>query len=247
MSVTYNPDNEDQFLQNTTYYINNKGTGKYLRYYSGSVSGQSGTLYALGKSIQWELQGVADGYVIRAKNDTTKYLAAHTNIASNAVEVVTVSQSAIPARCVWRLVPGGAGYQLQSVYSLRFLYSSGSNMYTSASVPSSSSTNYLSYFWRAVTTSQYGNTSSNRIRELSGFSVDAITLKEGASKSPVITPLLTNTAWAEPTDFTYSGYDTTKLTYNRVSGMFSPAASLTTAYALRLPLPIRLLGTLIPS
>lgn len=231
LSVIYDPDNENQLLQDTTYYINNKGTGRYLRYAYSGVSGQFGLLTDLNTSIQWEVRGVADGYVIRAKNDPTKYLAVPISSASTSVEILEVNQSAIPDRCVWELVADTWGYQLQSVYNLKFLYSSGPNLATSYNVPSYGTSNYDSYLWRVADTSRYGTTSSYLNRELNSFSVDSIHLKEGNSKSPVITTQPANTAWAGPTDFTYSNYDTSKLVYDDVSGTFSPASTLNTAYA----------------
>ena len=120
---------------------------------------------------------------------------------------------------------------MKSNYNSKYLYSSGTSLYTSSATGTAGTATYDSRVWRLVSISRYGNSSSNEIRELSGFNVDAITLKKGQLKSPEITPLPANAIWADATDFTYSGYDISKLTYDSATGKFSVADSLTTAYA----------------
>ena len=231
--IVYEPDNY-QFLANGTYYFNNRNTGKYLRYNAGSVSGMSGLLDDLGNSIQWELlnRSNGNGYVIRAKNDHTKYLGVSTYASSDNVNIVTVSDEAIPSRCIWSLsIANGLGCLVRSTYNSKYLYSNGISLYTSATTGATGTSTYYSRVWRVAKTTSYGNTSAHDSRELNGFSIASMVLNTGESQAPTITKTPADAVWADAMDFTYSGYDGTKLTYNTANGKFSPASSLNTAYA----------------
>ena len=223
-----------QLITNGTYYFNNRNTGKYLRYNDGSVSGMSGLLGGLGNSIQWELvnRSNGNGYVIRAKNDHTKYLGVSTYASSDNVNIVTVSDEAIPSRCIWSLsIANGLGCLVRSTYNSKYLYSDGTSLYTSDTTGATGTSTYYSRVWRVAKTTSYGNTSALDSRELNGFSIASMVLNTGESQAPTITKTPSDAVWADVMDFTYSGYDGTKLSYDTATGKFSPASSLNTAYA----------------
>jgi hypothetical protein len=185
LNVTYTSDNY-QFIDNGTYYLNNDDTGKYLRYNAGIASGISGLLANLGTSIQWEIQNSSSGsgYMIRAKNDTTKYLGVPTNVDSGSVEMVTVSNTAIPSRCIWSItVANGGGCLVRNTYNSKYLYSSGTSLYTSATTGTAGTSMYYSRVFRVANTTLYGNTSSHDSRELNGASIAPLVLKTGDSKA----------------------------------------------------------------
>ena len=111
LSVTYLPTSE-RLVSDGIHYFNNDDTGKYMRYTSSGISGKSGLLANLGTSIQWEViySSSANRHVIRTKDDPTKYLGVPESLSSSNVELVSVSDTAIPARCYWSIsIANGGG------------------------------------------------------------------------------------------------------------------------------------------
>ena len=207
-----------QLLQNGVYYINNKYDGLYIRY-SSSLSLTSGLINQLGNSIRWQLNYVNGNYTIRSTADSTKYLGVPTDTSSATVEVVTVSTSSVPTRCLWNItIASGSneGGLIKNTYNSKYLYSAGSVMYTSATLGSSGSSTYYSRVWRVISQADMVG------RELqSGFTVDTCYLLTGESGSPTINPTPTNAVWTSPSDFSYSGIDMGYFVFRRTTGQFS--------------------------
>ena len=213
-SLTVNYDvGESQILANGTYYLNGKEGGGYLRYASGAASAKSGLISSLGNSIRWELQSVDGGYVLRSKSDMTKYLAVPSSTASTSVTVETVSESALPSRCIWTISVASGGCFVKSAYNGKYLYSYGTVLNTSSTTGTSGSAAYNARVWRLASTSYYGNSSTYTNRELSlssGFS-DYV-LEVGQSQYIYINKYYNNEIWCDASDFTYSIVPTGKIT-----------------------------------
>lgn len=128
-----------------------------------------------------------------------------TYASSDNVNIVTVSDEAIPSRCVWSLsIANGLGCLVRSTYNSKYLYSDGISLYTSATTGTAGTSTYYSRVWRVAKTTSYGNTSSHDSRELNGVSIDTLILNVGDSKTPTITKTPTNAVWADVSDFTFS-------------------------------------------
>ena len=213
-SLTVNYDvGESQGIANGTYYLNGKEGGGYLRYASGAASAKSGLISSLGNSIRWELQSVDGGYVLRSKSDMTKYLAVPSSTASTSVTVETVSESALPSRCIWTISVASGGCFVKSAYNGKYLYSYGTVLNTSSTTGTSGSAAYNARVWRLASTSYYGNSSTYTNRELSlssGFS-DYV-LEVGQSQYIYINKYYNNEIWCDASDFTYSIVPTGKIT-----------------------------------
>ena len=214
------------------YYLNNKDSGQYMQYNAGSVSGTSGLLANLGNSIQWEVQNNdGSGCVIRAKNDTSKYLGVPQDTGSDGIEIVTVSGTAVPSRCIWTVnLAYGGGCLVRSSYNSKYLFSSGGFLYTSSITGTVDTSTYNARVWRIIDISSYGNTSSHTSRELEDFVITPMVLKVGKPETPDIFPIPTTANWAGAYNFVYTGYDTTKISYDSVTGTFTAASSLTAPY-----------------
>ena len=213
-SLTVNYDvGESQGIANGTYYLNGKEGGGYLRYASGAASAKSGLISSLGNSIRWELQSVDGGYVLRSRSDMTKYLAVPSSTASTSVTVETVSESALPSRCIWTISVASGGCFVKSAYNGKYLYSYGTVLNTSSTTGTSGSAAYNARVWRLASTSYYGNSSTYTNRELSlssGFS-DYV-LEVGQSQYIYINKYYNNEIWCDASDFTYSIVPTGKIT-----------------------------------
>ncbi|MCD7776809.1 MAG: RICIN domain-containing protein [Firmicutes bacterium] len=197
-----------------TYYLNNRYTGKYLRYTSSSGAlGSSGTLSSLGTSIQWEMVAASGGYYLRSVSDSTKYLGVPSGTTtSSSVEIVTVTSGSAPGRCLWAFsLSNVGGYILQNDYSDRYLYSSGESLYTKASLGSSGTSSYYNCVWRTTSTSSYSNTSSTSYRELpSSATFNEMIVSIGSTATPSIKKGSTTYMWSDPHDFTYTYSSGTK-------------------------------------
>lgn len=196
-----------QYMENDTYYLNNRGTGKYLQLStSGTASGVSGLLSDLGNRIQWQIQKVGSGYVIRSVNDPTKYLAGAASSSSSSVSITTVSDSAIPQTCIWSISAASlGGCLIRNAASGNYLYSSGSYLYTSSSTGSYGSATYELYVWRMPPLSFYGTTASHDVRELeSGFSIADLIVNIGETEEPFVKSVPSNAAWTYSSDFTFT-------------------------------------------
>lgn len=212
LSVTYT--NGAYLLDEGTYYLNNLYYGDYLRYSSSSVTATSGLISSLGNSIRWELRNVYGGYVIQSKTDPTKYLAVPDTQSSSSVQVMTVNNSVVPERCIWRMtLSSQGGCVLRSLYNSRYLYWNGSGLYTSTDLGDTNSTLHSTRVWRTLSTSYYGNTSSNTYREFSIYSCFfSREVPIGESDYFLLAQHYDNEIWCnEQNDFTYSLSQTGKI------------------------------------
>lgn len=206
LTVTYTP-NTSQTLTNDTYYLNNRGTGKYLQLNTtNNARGVSGLLSSLGNRIQWKIQPVGSGYVIRAASNPNLCLSCGASPGDSSVYALTVSDSSIPSTCMWSIIPASGGdYLIRSMAYGNYLYSSVTSIYTSSSTGSYGSAAYEKYVWRAAKTSEYGNSSSYTYKELeSGFSVNNIILNIGDGHTPIINNKSSGALWADLRDFSFT-------------------------------------------
>ena len=206
LTVTYT-EPDAQLLENDTYYLNNRGAGKYLQLStSGTANGVSGLLSSLGNRIQWQIQKVGSGYVIRSVNDPTKYLSCATSSEDSSVYITTIQDATIPPNCIWSVTAASGGdYLIQNSASGNYLCSSGTSLYAWPSTGSYGSASYETYVWRAAKTSAYGNTSAYTHRELeSGFTVNDMVITIGGMQTPNIATAPEETLWADIGDFTFS-------------------------------------------
>ena len=207
--------NTSPYLADGEYYFNNAATGKYMRRSASSVAGASGTLASLGDSVKWDVVGIGNGqHVIRARGSKTSYLAGSSQLLNSAVSMQTVSDSTVPNNCRWTVsydngtlfTNVATGYVLCEVNGELRAY------------PSSSAQNKR---WRCATTALYGTSAGCTLRELdSNFSVSAMSLKTGETKTPVInkSPLNANVAWATASDFTYEASPKELIDINEFTG-----------------------------
>ncbi len=214
LSITYST-TSNLFDYDTYFYLNNKYCGDYLKYTPTYASVGSGLLYTFGDSIMWEIMAVNGGYVIRAKSDTTKYLAVSLNTNSSDISVVTVSDSMIPTYCIWDIsVASGGGCLIQNKYNSRYLYSYGEDVRTESIVGVSGSRLYESKVWRIAGMSYYGDSESFEKRELSASTrIKNIEESPNATVPIKVEPFYDNELWTSPTDFTYSFHTSGFVTY----------------------------------
>lgn len=219
-SVTYAINSS--LLSDDTYYINNRYSGKYLCYSSASVTCTSGYIAVLGNSIRWEIKAINGGYVIRSKSDTTKYLGVPTDSNSQSLVVVSVTNGAVPTRCIWNITASSVGgCIIKNTYNSMYLCTNGDYMYTTSSIGSTDSNTYDRCVWRVASTSYYGNTPGYTKRELeNGFSINSLVVDIGTSQLTTIIKNPTNSLWADSNDFTYSYLSGTSgsVTFNSQNG-----------------------------
>ena len=202
LSVTYSTGTN--LVSDDTYYLNNLNCGDYLSYTPSGATATSGLISDLGNSIRWEIKAVSGGYVIRSKSDTTKYLGVPTSTSSSAVSLVTVSETAIPSQCIWKIqISSEGGCLVKSAYNSRYLYSAGNAVSTESGTGTAGTAAYEKRVWRIASTTYYGNSSSNSARELDGFTVGQIIMGIDATVTPSITQGLEDAVWCTPKDFTY--------------------------------------------
>ena len=222
-SLTVNYDvGESQGIANGTYYLNGKEGGGYLRYASGAASAKSGLISSLGNSIRWELKSVDGGDVLRSKSDMTKYLAVPSSTASTSVTVETVSESALPSRCIWTISVASGGCFVKSAYNGKYLYSYGTVLNTTSTLGTSGTSTYNARVWRIITPMNMSG------RELTAnFRIDTCYLFSGETVPINIIPSPQSAVWATASDFTYSGYSIHYVSLNGLTGKFT---ANTTAY-----------------
>lgn len=228
LSVTYRTISSGS-LANGTYYFNNYYHGSYLKYISSKALASSGYISSLGRSIQWQIVQVNGGYVIRSANDTTKYLGVSSTTTSSAVEIVTVKDISVPTRCIWSISSASGGYYIKSKYNSKYLYTTGSNLYTSATIGTYGTSSYYTRVWRGVLTSKYGATSAYTGREMTTSTrISYYSSKVGMKKTPTIVKGNSNEIWCSPQDFKYSGYSTDIISIDSVTGLITAKKSGTT-------------------
>jgi len=198
LSVTYE-EFENQYVPAGTYYINNTRYGKFVQKTSSNgTTVTSGLVSSLGNTVQWQVQKVTGGYIIRSANDTTKYLGVDTILANSPVTIFTVNSTSIPANCIWSITGvSGGGNLIKSVHNSSYLQISGGSLQTNTETGNAGSSTYLSCTWRLATTSDYNS------RELAnGFSVSKMILNVGESGTPIINRSPNDALWANLDDFT---------------------------------------------
>lgn len=212
--------NSAQLVPDGTYYLNNKYSGDYLKCESAKVSVVSGMLTSLGPPLYWLIRKVDGGYVIRSANDTSKYLAVPSDVNSAGVELVTITNGAIPARCKWTITnAAGIGSLIKNVYNSSYLYTYGSSLNTPRSLGASGSAQYISKGWRLVKTSAYGHTSSFTYCEMSaGTTIAAFSEAVGEKNLPTVKKQSSKEIWCAPSDFVYSGYSSTIISVDPLTG-----------------------------
>lgn len=246
LSVTYT--NGAYLLDEGTYYLNNLYYGDYLRYSSSSVTATSGLISSLGNSIRWELRNVYGGYVIQSKTDPTKYLAVPDTQSSSSVQVMTITDSVVPERCIWRMtLSSQGGCVLRSQYNSRYLYWDGSGLHTSTDLGDTNSTLHSTRVWRTLSTSYYGNTSNTTYREFSEYSdLASCELNVGQTGYLSVVKYYSNETWCSPSDFTYSGYSsainlnplTGEVTAKRADLMIATATHKVTNISVTFPINV---------
>ncbi len=224
LSITYTSNNY-QLIANGTYYLNNRGCGNYLKYASASsIVGSSGLLSSLGTSIQWQIQKVGAGYVIRAANNPSIYLGVPVSTTSNAVEAVSVSNAVIPERCIWNItiaLGNGGGCEIKNAYNSRYLYTYGNTLFTSSTVPYVDSNSYCGYTWRIVSTDSYGNSNTHPFQELTGFSISDMRIDVGQTSVPIITTSSSLAIWTDASDFDFTYTSEAHFANDPMTGAFT--------------------------
>lgn len=225
-------------LSDGTYYLNNKGCGKYLRYYSSALALTNGYVSTYGNSIKWKITSVSGGYTISSVSDSTKYLGVPTDTSSYSVELVTVSSgSSLPARCKWIFeVADGGGCLVKNVYNSKYMYTTGTYFYTADVAGTSGTTMYYSKTWRIITPENLSG------KELNFASFDTLTLISGEILSPTISVRPSSSVWATSTDFIYTGYNTSYVTFNMGTGKFTASTSLNSLYSTTITATHRVTG-----
>ncbi|MCD7944691.1 MAG: hypothetical protein LUH43_07410, partial [Clostridia bacterium] len=90
--------------------------------------------------------------------------------------------------------------------------------------------------WRFVSKS---NMSS---REMTSFTVDTCTMFAKESKTPTINPTPSNAYWTQAYDFSYSGYDSSKIDVAIATGKFTSISSSTSLYSATITATHRVTG-----
>lgn len=215
-------------LSNGTYYMNNRNCGKYLRYYSSALSLTNGYVSTYGNSIKWKITAVSGGYTISSVSSSTKYLGVPSSTSSNTVELVTVSSGAsIPARCIWIFEAAiGGGCLVKNTYNSKYMYTTGSLFYTAEVAGTSGTTTYYSKVWRIITPTALSG------KELTDVTIKDIQMYPGNVVTPAITEKVPASAyWTSSTDFIFTGFSTSYVTFNMGTGKFTASSTQTAFYS----------------
>lgn len=222
-----------QLIADGTYYLNGQASGDYLKYTTGSISAESGLLASLGSAIQWKIRYTSSGYLISPSSYPNMYLASATDTGSSALQLVTVTATAVPDRCYWSItVAAHGGCLVKNVYSNRYLYSFGDTAATSLTLGTSGSLTYHARVWRIPAITFYGNSASATVRELTSFSIpDFYRLSGGQTIPAAISVAPSKAAWVTAADFTYTGYSYQYFAYDNVTGKLTVSSSMTSTYS----------------
>lgn len=109
-------------------------------------------------------------------------------------------KSAVSDECLWYIRMTNGGLLIKNKATEKYLYVSGTSLKLSSTASSAS-------YWRAISTSKYGDSSGYAYRELSGFLVTRINVDLGKTKTITISkfPVCGSPRlWTSLTDFTYS-------------------------------------------
>ena len=200
-----------------TYYLNNIYCGDYLKYDSSTVTTESGKYSRLGPYIRWIIQEVNGSYVIRCSFNSSMCLSVSTSSA--AVELRSVSGTTIPTECLWNIsVASSGGCLIKSVYNSQYLYSYGNSVYTTNTLPDSSSMYYDTCAWRIADLSVLGgkeltdDTVFHQRDLLYGYA-DIIKYRKDPEDA----------IWSSASDFQYSNYNQNIITISR-DGTITPVS-----------------------
>ncbi len=200
-----------------SYYFNNKSGGYFLGRSSTTASTSSvkaiyGKVSSIRPRASWYVTMVDATYcTLRSSSTSTYYLS-----SSSSGTVQYVNRSSVNNYCLWSIVMTGQGITIKNKVTGMYLYQSSTNIKSSKTLSSAS-------YWRAVLTSNYGNSASYHYRELSSFSVADTSVKVDASKALSISksPTSGTISWASISDFTFKSSNTAIATVNssgRVTG-----------------------------
>ena len=209
-----------QTVSTNIYYITNKQYGKYIYNQTTDVKMKSGLIADIGTEIKWVCTYNAnkDAYLIRSNCNSNALLGVPENINSIAVDAEYIVAPSYPDRFYWEITIGAnGGCILKNKYNGRYLYTNGTNLYTTTTLGTAGTSTYYSRTWRLAGYMYYGNANGYEKRELlSDFSVDTMPLKEGIFKTPQINPGRSNVLWANPEDFNFS-VSSTNVTVNNTT------------------------------
>ncbi len=144
-----------------------------------------------------------------------------------------VVDKTIPERCIWEISIVESGkLTLKNKYNGKYLFDNGTYLNTSATLDTAGEDVYRKRVWRYVSASQYKSTNGYTYSELdSGFSVNTCTTFSGNSISPKIKSTRSNLLWSDASDFTYTGYSSSQLSYNALIGTFTSLSSTSSMYS----------------
>ena len=193
-------------VEDGNYYINNKATGKYLKYNS-TPSVVSGKTYDLGLSIVWEVENQGDGYVtIKPLGNINLCLA-----IDDSNGIVLVPQTEFTDRCLWRLTISG-GLIIQNQASEGCLTVSNDRLLMLDKTEQC--------IWRIAEPCRdtFGNFYD--AEELpSDFRIDDMTLEVSEQKRPSVDSEFFSLAhWCSGGDFVYSEYEKNIIDINSDDG-----------------------------
>ena len=221
-------------LENGTYYFNNKRTGKYMYNSSGTISYASGLISELGNTIQWKLTLIADNqYIIQSAANLNLYLTASSDTSTTTIYLQTLTGSSIPEWYKWTIdiAPSSSGCIVQNLHTGKYLFNNNVGIRTSSLGLNERVQAFRTWF--IVKAENYGTSSSSLFMELpSYFKFKTLTLFAGDSSEPKET-IFTNSdkfLWSSADHFTFSGYNTTYVTLDEYTGVFTASTTLTTLY-----------------
>ena len=194
----YIVDSYPQHLENGEYYINNKGSGKFIFEYASMLANASNTIESMDSHGKWMLTKYDGGYTIKNVFRNT-YL----TVSGSSCTIASVSGN-ISDEFIWDLAVRsdvGGGVALRNRYNGKYLYDNGSILGLESSIGSDST----AYTWRIVSTASYGNASGYEYRQLTDDAFFSnVDVMVGHSVSMLFAPVVTNTLWCDPSDFMYT-------------------------------------------
>ncbi len=190
------------------YYINNMNSGYYLYRGTGNtnVHGERGRISILSDNCTWRIDKVEGGsYVIRNNKNLNQYLGVLEQSGYIGTRRITLQDAAVPNSCRWDItIAATGGCLIRNKYNSNYLYTSSNNVYTTATLGSSTSyAEYTPKVWRIIK-----NSSLNSQTEVSpttffyskyNFTGTNELIQYRLNSSGII--------WADRTDFIYSGYN----------------------------------------
>ena len=208
--VNYDTDEE--------YYINNKNTGKFIKYNNGALVK---SVYQASIFQKWYFSYIGnDQYTIR-----TRYNSEVALYASGSAVLTGALPSELTDAYKWTVTSvSGGGVIIQNVDNDMVLYDNDSDILLT-NVMSSCNINYEKSVWRVIPPSDYVC--------MLGFSVNDMTVDCTKSAIPVISASPTDSTWTAPEDFIYTT-ESQIITINNVkhtiTGVTSGTATVTATH-----------------